>query len=72
MTKNVEVDFKELERLAKFGGTDDAEMGTQSIISAISAASVAWCVPVSKGVSVAISGAAGVTTIFSCNRTCGC
>lgn len=61
MKKNVEIDFKELERLSQFGGSDSGEESPDVAISPIVSATVKYCLP-------AIS---GVTTLFSCNRSCG-
>ena len=58
---NAEIDFNELERLAKCGGSDQGEIEPQSI-SAVVSATLKICLP-------AVS---SVTALFSCNRTCGC
>ena len=58
---NTEIDFSELERLSKCGGSDRGEIEPQSIIAVVSA-TLKICLP-------AVS---SVTALFSCNRTCGC
>jgi hypothetical protein len=58
---NTEIDFSELERLSKCGGSDQGEIEPQSI-SAVVSATLKICLP-------AVS---SVTALFSCNRTCGC
>ncbi len=62
MSKNIEVDFKELERLSQFGGSD-REVSTQAVVvSPIVSATLKYC----------LSAISAVTTMFSCNRTCDC
>ena len=62
MSKNIEIDFKELERLSQFGGSD-REASTRAVpISPIVSATFKYC----------LSAVSDVTTLFSCNRTCGC
>lgn len=71
--KNVEVNFEELERLAQFGGSDEGhDVSDRGIVSTSVAFSVAYCTAISKGVSTTISAVSAVTSLFSCNRTCGC
>ena len=66
MSKNIEIDFKELERLSQFGGSD-REASTRAVpISPIVYAENLRCQH--EG----LSAVSAVTTLFSCNRTCGC
>ena len=62
METNMKINFEELERLAKVGGTDHNMTPT---------ATPALSPIVSATVKVCISVISGLTTFFSCNRTCG-